>query len=332
MTLYPIKSRAKMEESFEFCRWDELIPDALGLIFRNLSLQEVLTIVPRVCKSWGKAAKGPYCWQEIDIEEWSKNRCPDNLDRMLQLLITRSCGSLRKLCVSSLSRDSSFSFIANNAKFLQMLRLPKSEIGDSVVEQVVGMFTNITFLDVSYCLKIGARALEAIGKHCKCLTGLRRTMHPLEVICKLYQDDEALAISSTMPNLKQLEIAYMLVGTTSIIEVLQNCRCLELLDVRGCWNVNLDHDFMKTFHQLKVVGPIVVDCCDGNGWDNCSDYSSSSGYVRWDFVAGDVDDDNFDEMSDVYWEDDQVIEDVEMWFYDDLNVVDSGYDWPQSPR
>ncbi|WMV31090.1 hypothetical protein MTR67_024475 [Solanum verrucosum] len=320
-----------MEKSFEFRRWDELIPDALGLIFRNLSLQEVLTIVPRVCKSWGKAAKGPYCWQEIDIEEWSKNRCPDNLDRMLQLLITRSCGSLRKLCVSSLSRDSSFSFIANNAKFLQMLRLPKSEIGDSVVEQVVGMFTNITFLDVSYCLKIGARALEAIGKHCKCLTGLRRTMHPLEVIGKLSQDDEALAISSTMPNLKQLEIAYMLVGTTSIIEVLQNCRCLELLDVRGCWNVNLDDDFMKTFHQLKVVGPIVVDCYDGNGWDNCSDYSSSSGYVRWDFVAGDVDDDDFDEMSDVYWEDDQVIEDVEMWFYDDLNVVDSGYDWPQSP-
>lgn len=102
-----------MEESFEFRRWDELIPDALWLIFRNLSLQEVLTIVPRVCKSWGKAARGPYCWQEIDIEEWSKNRCPDNLDRMLQLLITRSCGSLRKLCVSGLSHESSFSFIAN---------------------------------------------------------------------------------------------------------------------------------------------------------------------------------------------------------------------------
>ncbi|XP_059318051.1 F-box protein FBW2 [Lycium ferocissimum] len=322
-----------MEESFEFRRWDELIPDALGLIFRKLPLQEVLTIVPRVCKSWGKAARGPYCWQEIDIEEWSKNRCPDNLDRMLQLLITRSSGSLRKLCVSGLSWEQSFSFIANNAKSLQMLRLPKSEIGDSVVERVAGMFSNITFLDVSYCIKIGAKALEAIGKHCKCLTGLRRTMHPLEVINKLSQDDEALAIATTMPNLKQLEIAYMLVGTKSIIEVLKNCRHLELLDVRGCWNVNLDGNFVKKFNRVKVVGPAVVDCYDRNGWDNCSDYSSSSGYVPWDFVAGDVDDDDddFDEMSDVYWEDDQDIEDVEMWFYDDLNAVDSGYDWPQSP-
>ncbi|CAN4097292.1 unnamed protein product [Withania somnifera] len=321
-----------MEDNLEFRRWDELIPDALGLIFRNLSLQEVLNIVPRVCKSWGKAARGPYCWQEIDIEEWSKDQCPDNLDRMLQLLITRSCGSLRKLCVSGLSRESSFSFIANNAKSLQILRLPKSEIGDSIVEQITGMFSNVTFLDISYCTKIGAKALEAIGKHCKCLTGLRRTMHPLEVIGKVSQDDEALAIASTMPNLKQLEIAYMLVGTTSIIEVLKNCRHLELLDVRGCWNVNLDENFVKKFHQLKVVGPIVVDCYDRNGLDNCSNYSSSSGYVRWHFVAGNLDDDdNFDEMSDAYWEDDHVIEDVEMWFYDDLNAVDSGYDWPQSP-
>lgn len=322
-----------MEEGFEFRPWDELLPDALGLIFRNLSLQEVLTVIPRVCKSWEKAVKGPYCWQEIDIEDWSKSRCPENLDRMLRLLIPRSCGSLRKLCVSGLSDKSSFEFIANNAKSLQTLRLPKCELCDTVVEQqVAGTFSNITFLDVSYCIKIGARALESIGKHCKCLTGLRRTMHPLEVIDKLSQDDEALAISTTMPKLKQLEIAYMLVGTLSISEILQNCRQLELLDVRGCWNVNLDENFVKKFNKLKVVGPLVVDCYDKNGWDNSSDYSGSSGYIPWDFVAGDIDDDfDDDEMSDGYWEDEERVEDVEMWFYDDLNAVDAGYDWPQSP-
>lgn len=107
-----------MEEGFEFRPWDELLPDALGLIFRNLSLQEVLTVIPRVCKSWEKAVKGPYCWQEIDIEDWSKSRCPENLDRMLRLLIPRSCGSLRKLCVSGLSDKSSFEFIANKLVYL----------------------------------------------------------------------------------------------------------------------------------------------------------------------------------------------------------------------
>lgn len=101
-----------MEEGSDSRRWDELIPDALGLIFSNLSLQEILTVIPRVCKSWGRVVMGPYCWQEIDIEEWSLRCQPDHLDRMLQMLITRSCGSLRKLCVSCLHSDMIFTFIA----------------------------------------------------------------------------------------------------------------------------------------------------------------------------------------------------------------------------
>lgn len=101
------------EEDGEFRQWDELIPDALGLIFSHLPLQEILTVVPRVCKAWNRAVTGSYCWQEIDIELWC-NRChqSDHLDRMLQLLINRSSGSLRKLSVTGLQNDSIFSFIA----------------------------------------------------------------------------------------------------------------------------------------------------------------------------------------------------------------------------
>lgn len=102
-----------MEEGEDSRKWDELLPDALGLIFKNLSLSEVLTVVPRVCKSWGRAVVGPYCWQEIDIEEWSRNMKPELVDRMLRLLIARSSGSLRKLSVSGLSCDKTILFIAN---------------------------------------------------------------------------------------------------------------------------------------------------------------------------------------------------------------------------
>ncbi|CAL9753171.1 unnamed protein product, partial [Musa acuminata subsp. burmannicoides] len=77
-----------MAEGSEVRAWEELIPDALSLIFRNLSLQEILTVIPRVCKSWERVVSGPYCWQEIDIEEWS-------------------------LRVSGLHTESMFSFIAD---------------------------------------------------------------------------------------------------------------------------------------------------------------------------------------------------------------------------
>ncbi|XP_057970601.1 F-box protein FBW2 isoform X2 [Malania oleifera] len=322
--------RKLMEEGCELRRWDELIPDALGLIFRNLSLQETLTVIPIVCKSWEKVVKGPYCWQEIDIEEWSRYCQPENRDKMLQILIGRSCGSLRKLCVSGLLNDQSFSFIADHAKSLQTLRLPRSEISDSIVEEVAGRFSSITFLDVSNCRNIGARALEAIGKQCKFLTGLRRLMHPLEVIDKVCQDDEALAIASTMLKLKYLEMAYLLISTEGVLNILTNCKELELLDVRGCWNVKLDDKFIKRFPRLKVVGPLVVDCYETNGWDNCSDYSGSSGYLAWDFVAGDMDDYD-DDLSDGVWDDNQSMEDVELRFYDGLDFDNAGFDWPQSP-
>ena len=101
----------QMEEQSNFRHWDELIPDALGLIFSNLSLKEVLTVIPSVSKSWKKAVTGPNCWQEIDIEEWSNRYQVDHLDRMIRMLITRSSGSLRKLCVSGLKNDTIFSFI-----------------------------------------------------------------------------------------------------------------------------------------------------------------------------------------------------------------------------
>lgn len=314
-----------------FPKWDELLPDALGLIFKKLPLSEVLTVVPSVCKTWRRTVMGPYCWQDIDIEEWSRSSKPEVIDRMLRLLITRSCGSLRKLCVTGLTDDQSLSFVANNTQSLQTLRLPRCEIHDSIMIHTAKMFANLTVLDLSYCLNIGVGALEAIGNNCKFLTTLRRVMHPLEVIDKLSQVDEALVIANTMPQLKHLEIAYLLVNTPSVMEIINKCKNLELLDLRGCWEVNLEEGFTKGFPNLKVIGPLVVDCYDQGGWENCSDYSGSSGYLAWDFIAGEVDDEEEDypEIFDDFWEDDEnPIDDVEMWFYDDVNIID---DWPHSP-
>ncbi|XP_072979309.1 F-box protein FBW2-like [Typha angustifolia] len=322
-----------MGECSEFRRWEELIPDALGLIFRNLSLQEILTVVPRVCKSWGRAVSGPYCWQEIDIEEWSQRCKPEQMDRMLQMLIARSCGSVRRLSVSGLSNDSLFSFIADHAGALQTLELPRSQMSDSIIEHVAPRLSNITFLDLSYCKKLGARALEALGKNCKSLVGLRRTMHPLEVADKVCQDDEACAIACTMPKLHHLEMAYLLLTTRAVLDILSQCRDLEFLDIRGCWDVKLDDKFLKErYSGLKVLGPHVVDCYERNFWDECSDYSDSSIY-SWDEFM----DDGFNVFEggsdeDGIWDDGQGLEGLEVRFYGgELNDAVAGFDWPPSP-
>ncbi|CAL4966927.1 unnamed protein product [Urochloa decumbens] len=158
------------EGAEEYMCWEELLPDALGLIFRNLPLQEVLTVVPRVCKSWGRVVAGPYCWQEIDIEEWSQQQSkPEQIGRMVELLVGRSGGSCRRISVSGLPCDPLLSFIGDHARALRALEIPRSEISDSMVETVAPRLANVTFLDISSCTKIGARALEAFGQHCKSL-------------------------------------------------------------------------------------------------------------------------------------------------------------------
>ncbi|PKU72437.1 F-box protein FBW2 [Dendrobium catenatum] len=118
--------------------WEELIPDALGLIFRNLSLKEILTVVPRVCKAWSLAVTGPYCWREIDIEEWSRRVEPEQIDAMLNLLVRRSCGSFRRLVVSGLPNDSLLCFIAEHLKLFET-ESSRNAYGDNIENNLGGV-------------------------------------------------------------------------------------------------------------------------------------------------------------------------------------------------
>ncbi|KAL5556268.1 hypothetical protein UlMin_038504 [Ulmus minor] len=245
-----------MEETCEFRPWEELVPEALGLIFRNLSIQEKLLVIPRVCKSWGSAVTDPLCRQEIDLERCSGLfQQPETLCRMLEMLIPRSSGLLGKFCVYWLPNDQIFSLLSDNAKYLRTLKVPCAKISDSIVKQVAPRLFNLSFLDVSFCKNIGAPALEAIGKNCKHLTVLWRITHIVDFESNS-ANDEAFAIASTMPKLKQLRIAHRLVSTEAVLKILSSCPELEFLDMRGCWEVNLDQKFFDEFSggQLKVVG------------------------------------------------------------------------------
>lgn len=324
-----------MEVQSDFRRWDELLPDALGLIFSNLPFQEVLTVIPRVCKSWNKVVSGPYCWKNIDIEEWSSSCTkPEKIDRMIQMLFRRSSGSTLKLSVTRLQNDTIFSFIVENAGSLRTLQLPRCEITDSTVEQTAGKLTRITSLDLSYCCKIGARALEAIGKNCKALVTLRRNMHPQDSSGKPAQDDEAIAIATTMPNLKHLEMAYNLISTSGVLTILESCPKLEYLDLRGCWAAdNLDSEFVKeNFPRLKVLGPKVMDIMDFeyemDEWDldYCSDFSDGSDYLSWSYLTSELDD--YDMYDGIWGEEDGLA----VGLYDEIDGYDAGMPaWPSSP-
>ncbi|CAH1443298.1 unnamed protein product [Lactuca virosa] len=309
-----------MEAGVNYRNWADLLPDALGLIFSNLSLQETLTIVPRVCKSWNQAVLGPYCWQNINILDWSYRSNPDHIDHMLRLLVTRSGGALREITVSGILNDLTFSFLADHCRSLQTLQIPRCNISDTIVEQISTKLLAVTFMDLSYCRKISARALSAIGKSCKSLVGFRRNMHPIDIQERRPQAEEAVAIAATMSKLKHLEIAYNCVDTKNIVEIIEKCKELEFLDVRGCWDVKLDQDWLdKRAVMVKVLGPHVVDQFEGH---SCSDYSDTDSFYDyaslddglWD--DDDIDDDDIDDDDD---DEDRVGGRLELRFYEGFN-------------
>lgn len=211
------------------------------------------------------------------------------------------------------------------------MKLPRSEISDSIVEQVAPRLSTLSYLDVSYCRKIGAPALEAIGKHCKLLTGLGRAVDPL-IFYKGSQDDEAFAIAATMPKLKHLEISCLRVSTEGVFKILTSCPELELLDIRGCRKVKLGENFVKKFSALKVIGPQTDDHYFYRYFSEPpdSDEDANSDYMA--FLNEFAEDYYGDPMSDEAWEDEQNLDDVEMRFYDGFDFFENGEpDWPVSP-
>ncbi|KAJ4963641.1 hypothetical protein NE237_023580 [Protea cynaroides] len=255
--------------------WAGLSPELLVMIFERITSDELVRSVILVCKSWHDAVTGPYCSTAIDIEKWCR-RCnhSDRIDIVVRKLVDRSRGMVKRFSGYKLG-ESGFSSVANCGRFLQELRVPVSDVTDKIVEKHAVSLTMLTVLDISYCLKITCRGLEALGKHCKSLVLLRRNMLPSELLeaaerrVPKTDNGEAMVIADTMRGLYQLELAYGRLGDPGLEAILTNCKSLTHLDIHGCWCVNFEGDLVDKCGRLAVFK---------SPWDNdyYDAYSSDS--------------------------------------------------------
>lgn len=107
----------KVENDVVGGRWDELNPEILASIFVRIVPAEVMVrTVALVCRSWMEAVAGPYCWAEIDLENWCRKCCIANnfhlIDPLVRKIIRRSRFTFRRLSTYRLG-NVGFSFAAN---------------------------------------------------------------------------------------------------------------------------------------------------------------------------------------------------------------------------
>lgn len=264
-------------------RWEGLNPEVLALIFVRLPAEERVRTVGLVCRSWLEAVAGPFCWTEIDIEQWGR-RCNrlDFIDLAVKKLVRRSKFTFRRLSAYKLG-DSAFSYLANCARSLKVLQIPMSEVTDKMIQKHAESLSNISVLDISNCLKITSKGLESFGNQCKSLTHLKRNMPPPEwerpapgFSSSRVDDTEAMIIANTMTGLHQLELCYGRFGDSGLRALLTKCEKLAHLDILGCWNLELEGDLKGKCEQLAVYRSPWFDYEEDDVSSNSGDESSDS--------------------------------------------------------
>ncbi|XVF12774.1 hypothetical protein REPUB_Repub08aG0148500 [Reevesia pubescens] len=201
-------------------RWEDLNPKILALILVRILAKERVATASLVCKSWMACVLGPFCWVDIDIQEWCRYHYlgAEYVNFTVRKLVCRNRGMFYRLfafglgdvgfafaanclnvrtylihlsentydrlwleLVNFITRNRFLAFVFSIGKHLNVLEILMSEVNDKIVEKFVESLTNLIALDISYCLKITQVGIETLGKNCKSLSQLKRNMPPLEL-------------------------------------------------------------------------------------------------------------------------------------------------------
>ncbi|KAM7472566.1 hypothetical protein LguiA_010749 [Lonicera macranthoides] len=104
--------------------WETISPEILALVFVRVPADELVRSVALVCKAWLAAVAGPYCWTDIDVEQWCR-RCTsssDVIDSAVRKLVRRSKCTFQRLSAYRLG-NSGFSFCFRNGGDFDFPRL-----------------------------------------------------------------------------------------------------------------------------------------------------------------------------------------------------------------
>ncbi|PIA47324.1 hypothetical protein AQUCO_01400174v1 [Aquilegia coerulea] len=265
--------------------WEGLNPEILGgLIFIKIPVDELIRVVPFVCKSWNEVVNGPYRWTDIDLQQWCR-RC-NNIERIdiaVRNLVRRSNGTLRRLSAFRLS-NAAFAFLANCERCLKVLQIPMSDVTDRMVMKHAESLKMLTTLDISNCDKITCKGLETLGKCCTSLVHLKRNLSPpqwdyyIGSLATKKDDGEALVIADTMQSLCSLELGYGCMTDLGLDAILTKCKNLIHLDILGCYGVKLEGDLEDRCYQImRFRGPWYEEYHEDDDEDDDDDESSEEG-------------------------------------------------------
>ena len=243
--------------------WADLTPVCLAEAFSRLGPEDLWRGAMACCRSWRAAARSrPALFAALDLEpafeavgadaaEWWTPAFQRRVDAMLRSAASLAAGELREVRVRHCS-DDALAFAAKSSPQLSILSIQSCPgVTDRSMLTVASCCPMLTELDISYCYEVSYKSLEVIGQSCPNLVVLKRSIFnwldssehvrtvPAEYLraCPQDGDREAIAISRSMPKLKQLVLRFAKLSGVGLNSIAEGCKELEVLDLFGCANL-----------------------------------------------------------------------------------------------
>ncbi|CAO2038539.1 unnamed protein product [Urochloa humidicola] len=238
--------------------WAELPDDALLTVFERLGSADVLLGASVVCRSWFRiATREPRLWRRVDLADCCFDPTTD-MEAMARAAVDRAAGRLEHFAADRFATGKLLRYIATRTNCLKSLRLLTCV--DFWYKDLVAVGKrnpNLEELELTGCLPVRSILkipMEVIGHAFPHLKRLLLNNRWANIELDDFLDNyQALGISNSMPELRSLQLFANRLHNNALHDILDKCPHLESLDIRQCFNIDVDAALEAKCSRLKDV-------------------------------------------------------------------------------
>ncbi|TVU02113.1 hypothetical protein EJB05_52479, partial [Eragrostis curvula] len=228
--------------------------DVLLSILHRLDSVDVLMSVDRVCREWRRAARDePSLWRRINMRWHEGFVAIDSFAMAAGGAVHRSAGQCEAFCGEYFVDDSFLRHISWQTPCLKSLRLICCDIvSDGGLIAALMAHPLLEELELSLCGNISRNWVGYAGEAISKMQHLRKNSH--FVNCRESDRDvEAQAIATYMQDLRSLQLFGNVLTNEGLEAILDYCPKLEYLDIRYCFNIDMDTTLLSKCAGLKTL-------------------------------------------------------------------------------